>query len=164
MIYEKNAYAFCRDDLNLIENYDKAVADKTQVWCCHHRDEIRILPSGMTSQRSAEELQENGRYYNCPANELIFLPRSKHVQIHSLHQKKIYGRKVSDETRAKMREAHLGKKFDESFGKKIREARLRKTYSDFHTKFKEHYNYTCTTGSNFRIYQKELRFYNCKMY
>lgn len=30
MISEKNAKRFCRDDISLIENYDKAVADKKQ--------------------------------------------------------------------------------------------------------------------------------------
>lgn len=160
MIHERNAYAFCREDLSLIENYDKAIADKTQTWCCHHRDEVRVLPSGMTVCRSADELKENGRYYNCPANELIFLTRNEHQKLHSSHQKKIYGRKASAETKAKMSKAHKGKKFKEGFGKKVSEGRLKRTYSDFHSKFKEHYNCPCTTGIYYNDYQRELRFYN----
>ena len=47
MIMEYNAKQYCCEDITLIENYDKAIADETQVWDCHHRDEVRILPSGM---------------------------------------------------------------------------------------------------------------------
>ena len=39
MISKRSAKAYCRDDISLIENYDKAIADKTQVWDCHHRRE-----------------------------------------------------------------------------------------------------------------------------
>ena len=37
MINEKRAKSYCKDDISLIENYDKAIADNTQVWHCHHR-------------------------------------------------------------------------------------------------------------------------------
>lgn len=47
---------FCKEYPSMIENYDKAIADKTQTWHCHHRDEIRTLPSGVTVIRSREEL------------------------------------------------------------------------------------------------------------
>lgn len=81
MIY-KNAYKFCREPLENVENYDKAIADKNETWQCHHRDEIRTLPSGITVVRKRSELIENGRYYNCPANELIFLTKSDHMKLH----------------------------------------------------------------------------------
>ena len=73
---------FCKDDVSLIENYDKAIADNNQTWDCHHKNEIRILPSGMIELRSIAELKENNRYFNCPANELIFLTRSAHSKLH----------------------------------------------------------------------------------
>ena len=32
-----NASKYCCEDISLIENYDKAIEDKTQYWHCHHR-------------------------------------------------------------------------------------------------------------------------------
>lgn len=38
MINKYNAKHFCREgELTKIENYDKAIADETQTWECHHR-------------------------------------------------------------------------------------------------------------------------------
>ena len=82
MINVRNAKKYCSDDLSLIENYDKAVADTTQMWAIHHRDEVKVLPSGITVIRTASELKEDNRYYNCPANELIFLTNSEHFKLH----------------------------------------------------------------------------------
>lgn len=73
---------FCKDDISLIENYDKAIADTTQTWDCHHRDEIRILPSGIVALMSMAELKENNRYFDRQANELIFLTHSEHSKLH----------------------------------------------------------------------------------
>lgn len=83
MICNQTVHKFCCEDISLIENYDKAIEDKSQVWHCHHRDEIKVLPSGIKVIRSKEELIENGRYYNCPANELIFLLPSEHRKLHN---------------------------------------------------------------------------------
>ena len=69
--------------LDLIENYDKAKADNFKGWDIHHRDEIRLLPSGMIVIRTMEELIENGRYYDCPPNELIWLTHSEHSILHN---------------------------------------------------------------------------------
>ena len=82
MICVATVKTFCKDDLSLIENYDKAIADTTNTWDCHHRDEIRILPSGIVALRSMDELKENNRYFDCPANELIFLTHSEHSKLH----------------------------------------------------------------------------------
>lgn len=79
--YIERLTRYCKD-YTQIENYDKAKADNFKGWHCHHRDEIRELPSGMIVLRSAEELKENGRYYNCPPNELIFLTESEHISLH----------------------------------------------------------------------------------
>lgn len=160
MINIKKSKLYCREDLSLIENYDKAIADETQTWCCHHRDEIRVLPSGMTVHRTRAELIENGRYYGCPANELIFLTASEHKKLHWKFLPKRTGSKATAETKSKMSKVRKGKKFNADFGKKVSEGRLKRTYSDFHTKFKEHYNCPCTTGIYYNDYQRELRFYN----
>ena len=87
MISNYQAHKFCRDAISEIENYEKAVNDTTQTWDLHHRDEIRILPSGMVAYRSKQDLIDSGRYFNCPANELIFLTRSEHNNLH--HKGKI---------------------------------------------------------------------------
>lgn len=87
-----------------IENYVEAVNDTTQTWHCHHIDEIRTLPSGMTVIRSAQDLKDAGRYYDCPANELIFLTAAEHRKIH-----KPKGSKLSEETKQKISEATKGK-------------------------------------------------------
>lgn len=39
MISEKAVEKICCEDASKIENYDKAVADTTQIWICHHRSE-----------------------------------------------------------------------------------------------------------------------------
>ena len=96
MICIKKVKRFCKGDFSLIENYDKAIADTTQSWECHHRDEIRILPSGMIALRSADELKEAGRYYGCPANELIFLTRSEHKRLHGIYQSEEKKAKISN--------------------------------------------------------------------
>ena len=40
MINEYQAKRYCKEDLSKIENYDKAIADTSQIWDCHHRTEI----------------------------------------------------------------------------------------------------------------------------
>lgn len=103
MINFKRAKLYCKEDISLIENYDKAMEDNTQTWVCHHRDEYKILPSGMIARRSVEELRENGRYYHCPANELIFMTSADHS---SLHHK---GKVLSEETKRKHHNSTVGR-------------------------------------------------------
>lgn len=59
------------NDYSKIENYDKAIADTTQTWHCHHKLEMFF---------TKKELIEMGRYYNVPARELIFLTKKDHSQ------------------------------------------------------------------------------------
>lgn len=94
MIDKKRAKSYCKDDISLIENYDKAVADKSRVWHCHHRRETIF---------SRKDLIEIGEYYNRPACELIFLTKSEHMRLHNI------GKSLSAETRKKMSEANKGK-------------------------------------------------------
>ena len=94
---------YCRDCIESVENYDKAVADKENLWVCHHKDEIRILPSGMVAVRTSDDLMEMGSYWRCPANELIFMLEKEHMAMHAHYQR------VSTEAKQKMRLAKLGK-------------------------------------------------------
>lgn len=82
MIGYSKVYRYCKEDISLIENYDKALADPEVMWECHHRDEVKVLPSGIVVRRTKAELLENGRYWHCPANELIFLHPSEHRSLH----------------------------------------------------------------------------------
>ena len=77
MINEYYAKKFCCEDLSLIENYDKAIADMTQTWHCHHRGEV--LPCG---RFSVSDLKKFELYFNRPASELIFLTHSEHRRLH----------------------------------------------------------------------------------
>lgn len=77
---------YVRDgELELIENYERAKADNFKGWCIHHRDEYKVLPSGIEVFRTKAELMEDGRYYNCPADELIFMTLSDHQAYHMKH-------------------------------------------------------------------------------
>ena len=93
MINEKLAIKYCKNDISLIENYDKAIADKSQVWHCHHRRETIYSRSGLI---------EIGEYYNRPACELIFLTPNEHHKLHNL------GKKYSKIIRKRMSESHKG--------------------------------------------------------
>lgn len=92
MISVRMAKKFCCEDISLIENYDIAVADKTQIWLCHHRNGVN------------RDLKSEGIYLKRPASELIFMTREEHS---SLHHKNY---KYSDEAKEKLRRAALGNK------------------------------------------------------
>ena len=115
MIDKNRAIKYCKNDISLIENYDKAIADKTQVWHCHHRRETIF---------SKSDLIEIGEYYNRPACELIFLTKSEHTRLHQL------GKNVAEETCEKMSEAHKGKHHSEETRKKMSESRNGKHHSE----------------------------------
>ena len=107
MIDKRSAKSFCRDDISLIENYDKAIADDTQTWHCHHRRETIF---------SKSDLIEISEYYNRPACELIFLTPLEHIRLHHL------GKHLSAETRKKMSEARINKPKSAETRKKMSEA------------------------------------------
>lgn len=60
-----------------IENYDKAIADTTQMWHCHHRLEIHE-----DYTNSVKHLKMMNLYYNRPPEELIFLTSAEHSRLH----------------------------------------------------------------------------------
>jgi len=128
MINENGARLYCREDISLIENYDKAINDESQTWHCHHRDEVKTLPSGIRVVRSREELKENGRYYKCPANELIFLTNSEHRKLHNKDNKfglggtGFRGKHHTEEVRKKISESHKRESLSEETLKKMSEA------------------------------------------
>ena len=113
MIDEKRAKKYCSEDINKMENYEKAITDKTQTWDCHHRLEIKGK-----FRNSTELLKKCGLYYNVPAWQLIFLTHKEHRSLHSLGNTYRRGKSpwnkgktdiYSTETIRKMSEAKLGK-------------------------------------------------------
>lgn len=72
MINEKQTRKYCYEDISLIENYELAINDKTQVWDIHHKVED-IMNCGK------KELIAQGCYENRPAHELIFLTHGEHT-------------------------------------------------------------------------------------
>ena len=132
MINLKNVKKFCKDDFSLIENYDKAIADNTQTWECHHRRETVL---------SRKDLIEIGEYYNRPACELIFLTIKDHNNLHNQikfrgkkhtiehnqhikdNHKGFEGKHHSDEAKAKIGKASKGRTLSEEARKKISESK-----------------------------------------
>ena len=93
---------YCRHP-ELIENYEKAVADATQTWQVHHRRE---------EYYSQKELIERGEYYDVQPSELIFLTKEEHSKIDSCRKrvgKAHKGKLLSKEHKRKLSEAHKGK-------------------------------------------------------
>lgn len=73
MINIEKANRYCNEDISLIENYDKAIADKNTMWHCHHRKELTI---------TKQQLLAQNEYWGVPAKDLIFLMPSEHLKTH----------------------------------------------------------------------------------
>lgn len=91
-MFSRPSIRFC-DQPELIENYEKAIADKTQTWVCHHRLEEFV---------SKQWLIDHNDYYNVSPNELIFLTKAEHNKIHAKC-------KGYEEMKEKCRKASSGK-------------------------------------------------------
>ena len=99
MINEYYAKKFCKEDISKIKNYDKAIADTTQVWDCHHMTETWW-------HCSRQDLIDNECYYNRKACELVFLTHAEHMRLHNKGEKNpLYGKHHSDDTRRKISES-----------------------------------------------------------
>lgn len=83
-MYSVKAYGFCKDDLELIENFNECVQDKDTIWHCHHRLETHDENGNLRDKEvSRKYLIEHNLYYHRPASELIFLTSSEHMRWHS---------------------------------------------------------------------------------
>ena len=118
MINESRVKKYCKEELSKIENYDKAVADTTQIWDLHHRTEIWW-------NCTAQELIDNECYYNRKACELIFLTHAEHTRLHNK------GKLLSEEQRRKISEAKKGKTLSEEHRRKLSEAKKGKKRMPF---------------------------------
>ena len=88
MINDYQVKKFCCEDISLIENYNKAIANSEQTWHCHHRNETDF---GL----SMNKLKAMGLYWNRPANELIFLTESEHKSLHAKNMTSEHKTKLS---------------------------------------------------------------------
>lgn len=71
------------EDVTKVENYEKAKADNFVNWVQHHRLETHNSDGEKRLvQITAEELKALDMYYNRPAEELIWLTRAEHINIH----------------------------------------------------------------------------------
>ena len=117
MICLKKVKKFCKD-YTLIKNYDEAVNDKTKMWDCHH-----ILGEILSTQ----QLLDHNFYYDVPPCMLKFVTKSEHNSIHQSGNKNgFYGKKHSDETRARMSASHKGHDVTDETRRKISEAAKRR--------------------------------------
>lgn len=124
MICESSAKGYCSEDPALIENYQEAVSDPSEVWHLHHRREIDEGISG-------KELIRRGEYFSRPACELIFLRHDAHRRLHVIGNKNMLGKHHSDETRRKLSLANLGKHVSSETRMKLRQLHLgRHWYND----------------------------------
>lgn len=100
MINIRMSKEFCSEPIELVENYDKAIADTTQTWHLHHRWETDF-------SYSRQELIDIGEYYGITADKLIFLTPSEHMSLHGKGNKYRLGDKTSEETKKKMSKSHI---------------------------------------------------------
>lgn len=111
-------YYYC-DNIENVENYEKAKADGFKGWHCHHRLETHFsdgTPRPKDAQLSKEELIALDMYWCRPAEELIFLATKEH---YCLHKK---GKHLSEETRRKLSETMKGKPLSEEHKRKLSKA------------------------------------------
>lgn len=122
-------YGHICDNIENVENYEKAKADNFEGWICHHRLETHFsdgIERPKDAQISQKELIILGIYYHRPAEELIFLTTKEHQNAH------FRGKHHSEETKEKLSEARKGKYMGEDnpmYGKHHTE-KSRKKMSD----------------------------------
>lgn len=85
----KNAYCYCKEDISLVENYDKAKEDLSCMWHCHHR---------LEELYSTLELKSLGQYYWVPASALIFLHPDEHRKTFHMGRCRKFLKKKSEMT------------------------------------------------------------------
>lgn len=122
MLNLDQARKYCCEPPEGIEGFTEAMNDTERMWVIHHRDEVRHLPSGMVVWRSSQDLKDIGRYWKCPANELICMPATEHKALHNRERinpnkgKRItWSHKIAKALSGKPK-SEFGAKFLEHFG------------------------------------------------
>ena len=82
-------YKYCEGDISKIENFDKAILDRSDLnthsnWVCHHRLETHNLDGTRREQQlGRDDLMALDLYYHRPPSELIFLTKEEHNRVHT---------------------------------------------------------------------------------
>lgn len=120
---EPKSICYCRHP-ELIENYNKAIADTTQIWDVHHRLETHNSDGEKRLvQLTSKELKALDMYFDRPPEELIFLTKEEHRTLHFRGRTSpTKGMKRSDETLEKMRKSLKGHSTSEETKAKISKA------------------------------------------
>lgn len=92
MINVKQAKWYCCEDISKIYGYSEAIADKVNMWECHHCLGLAY---------STKQLKEKGLYYKQPAEMLMFVKQSDHKMLHGLTFK------TSDTARKNLSLSHI---------------------------------------------------------
>lgn len=121
------------NDIENIENYEKAKADDFKGWVCHHRLETHNIDGERRLvDLTAEELIALDMYWHRPAEELIFLTKKEHNYLHFKGKSPWNkGKHHSEESKRKMSEAHKGKSAYWNIGRHPSEE-TRKKLSEVH--------------------------------
>lgn len=128
MINIGNVYAYCIEDISLIENYEEAISDKENMWLCHHRLETHDEDGNWLQLKdhiTKKELIERGKYYHVPASELIFLKKREHQRIHRSSERLASGFHTERARKARSEAAKKVKKTPE-WNKKNSEAAIKR--------------------------------------
>ena len=124
MIDEKKARKYCKD-YTLIENYEEAVNDPSQIWVCHH-----ILGELL----SREQLKEHDFYYDVPPCMLKFVTRAEHNRLHKKgkmgEKNPLFGKHHTKEHRIKISDAMKGRTLSEEHRRKLSESMKGKQHSE----------------------------------
>ena len=120
---------YCCEDISKIENYDKAIADTTQMWDCHHR--MELIKTGAVVDSTKQDLIDWDIYYNRPADELIFLTKAEHMSLHwkGKHHSEEYKRKMSEACKGRTA-WNKGKTFSEEYKRNMSELMKGRTFSE----------------------------------
>lgn len=97
MINRDQVVSYCCEDISNIENYELAIV-ATDMWECHHRLETHNLDGTIKENpTSSRDLMQANLYKKRPANELIFLSRKDHHNLHFKGKKRnvTWGDKIS---------------------------------------------------------------------
>ena len=116
--------SYCSEPLELIENYQQALAEGFVGWCIHHKREIQQD----WTRVSVQELKDKGLYFHRPASELVFMRNGEHCSLHNIGNTYMKGRHHSAEMRKKMSEARSGE--NNPFFGKHHSAEMRKKMSE----------------------------------
>lgn len=117
----KRAFEYYCDNIENVENYEKAKADNFIGWKCHHRLETHNSDGERRLvDISKAELQALDMYKHRPANELIFLTTKEHYHLHNKGKSgPMKGKHHTEESKLKTSLSMRGKKRSEETKRKM---------------------------------------------